>query len=82
MSLTSNRTYLLRVTIELYDGVDAKTRRHAEAAEHLQRTFTARDDSAARVIQAHCWHTCGLAVFNELQSVEHSTNNVDNNKEQ
>lgn len=26
----------------------------------------ASDDKAAGIIQAHCWHACGLAVFNEL----------------
>lgn len=62
-----NRKYMMRVKIEIYDGVDAKTRRYAAPAEHFQRIFTASDDSEARVLQAHCWHACGLAVFNELK---------------
>lgn len=61
------RRYLMRVTIEVYDGVDAKTRRYAAPAEHLQRVFTASDDSEARVLLAHCWHACGEAVLNELK---------------
>ena len=61
------RKYLMRVTIEVYDGVDAKTRRYTAPAEHFQRVFTASDDSEARVMQAHCWYACGVAVFNELK---------------
>lgn len=63
-----NHKYLLRVTIEVYDGVDPKTRRYAAPAEHFQGIFTASDDRVARVLQAHCWHACGVAVFNELNA--------------
>lgn len=65
-SLQRRRKYLMRVTIEVYDGVDAKTRHYATPAEHFQGVFTAIDDSEARVMQARCWHACGVAVFNAL----------------
>ena len=58
--------YLMRVTIEVYDCVDVKTRRYATPAEHFLRVFTARDDEESRVKQAHCWPACGIAVYTEL----------------
>lgn len=58
--------YFMRVTIELYDSADQKTRRYATPAEHFQYVFDARDDEEARIKQSHCWHVCGVAVYNEL----------------
>lgn len=63
---TRNRKYFMRITIEVYDGVDAKTRRYAVPAERLEGVFDARDDDEARVLQARCWQVCGVAVYNEL----------------
>lgn len=60
------RRYFMRVTIEIYDKADPKTRRYAAPAEHFEGIFYARDDNEARVLQAHCWHVCGVAVYNEL----------------
>lgn len=67
------RTYLMRVTIEVYDGVDAKTRRYATPAEHFQQVFTASNDREVQVLQAHCWHVCGVAVYNELHGDKKDT---------
>lgn len=62
-----DRRYLMRVTIEVYDSADPKARRYATPADHFQRDFTARDNEEARIKQAHCWHSCALAVYNELR---------------
>lgn len=68
--MTQDRKYFMRVTIELYDSADPKTRRYTAPAEHFEGVFVARDDDEARVKQARCWHVSGVAVYRELRRLQ------------
>lgn len=68
--MTQDRRYFMRVTIELYDRADPKTRRYTAPAEHFEGVFVARDDDEARIKQARCWHVSGVAIYRELQRLQ------------